>query len=93
MPDLEKDNPQRNDALLSEIATRTNGQYYVGMPAAMGSAGVPALAGQLKDQSRMTLEIGRSRQAAGNNLDDLAAVRHLRALCLEWLMRRLSRLA
>ena len=36
VPDLEKDNPQRNDALLSEIANRTKGQYYVGISAAMG---------------------------------------------------------
>ena len=93
IPDLEKDNPQRNDALLSEIAKRTHGQYYVGMGAAMGSAGVPALAGQLKDQSRMTSKSG-DRDAAWQQLWMtwlLCGICGL--LCLEWLVRRLSRLA
>ena len=30
VPDLELENPQRNDALLSRIATQTGGRYYVG---------------------------------------------------------------
>jgi hypothetical protein len=93
IPDLEKDNPQRNDALLSEIAKRTKGQYYVGMAAAMGSQGVPALAGQLKDQSRMTSKSG-DRDTAWQQLWMtwlLCGICGL--LCLEWLVRRLSRLA
>ena len=59
VPDLEKDNPQRNDALLSEIALRTKGRYYVGIPAALGADGNcrrwPA---QLKDQTRLTVRSG-----------------------------------
>ena len=36
MPELERENPQRNDALLSRIAAQTGGKYYIGMPAALG---------------------------------------------------------
>ena len=55
VPDLEKDNPRRNDSLLTDITTRTGGKYYVGLAAAMGAKGVPRLAGELKDQTRMTV--------------------------------------
>ena len=37
VPDLEREKPQRNDALLNEIATKTGGSYYVGLQAALGS--------------------------------------------------------
>ena len=31
VPDLERENPRRNDALLSAIASGTGGKYYVGI--------------------------------------------------------------
>ncbi len=33
MPELERENPQRNDALLSRIAKQTGGKYYIGVDA------------------------------------------------------------
>ena len=44
VPDLEIEQPLRNDALLSDIGRRTGGLYYVGMPAVMGRGGMPSLA-------------------------------------------------
>ena len=38
VPDLERENPERNDALLTDIAEKTGGRYYVGMAAALGRA-------------------------------------------------------
>ncbi len=39
VPDLERENPERNDALLSEIAKQTGGRYYVGAAAMLGEQG------------------------------------------------------
>jgi hypothetical protein len=93
VPDLEKDNPQRNDALLNEITSRTGGRYYVGMTAALGHKGVPPLAGQLKDETRLTLKPG-SRDKPWEQLWMTWLLCGIcGVLCLEWLIRRLSRLA
>ncbi len=35
VPDLEREKPQRNDPLLSELAAKSGGQYYVGLEAAL----------------------------------------------------------
>ena len=37
LPELERENPQRNDALLSRIAAQTDGTYFKGMPALLGT--------------------------------------------------------
>ncbi len=93
VPDLERENPQRNDALLGEIAARTKGHYYVGIPAALGAKGSPPLVGQLKDQTRTTLRAG-DRDKAWEQLWSTWLLSGIcGALCLEWLIRRLSRLA
>ena len=36
MPDLERENPERNDALLGTLAKGAGGKYYVGLDAAFG---------------------------------------------------------
>ena len=40
VPDLERENPRRNDALLSAIASGTGGKYYVGIECAIGRRGI-----------------------------------------------------
>ncbi|HEX3999579.1 MAG TPA: VWA domain-containing protein [Pirellulales bacterium] len=96
VPDLEKDNPQRNDALLSEIAARTKGRYYIGIPAALGAPGpnsLPPLAAQLKDQTRTTVRSGDRDKPWERLWGTWLLCGICGALCLEWLIRRLSRLA
>ena len=93
VPDLEREHPQRNDALLSEIARGTGGRYYVGLPAALGDAGLPPLVTQLRDRTETTILSGApdrefERQLMGWLLGVICG-----ALCLEWLVRRLSKLA
>ena len=51
MPDLERENPQRNDALLSRIAASTGGKYYVGLDAVVRSTAAGPLVEQLKDRT------------------------------------------
>jgi hypothetical protein len=90
VPDLERENPRRNDSLLYELANGTGGRYYVGLDAAFGAQGTPPLVGQLKDRSRTTVLSG-----APEPLWDKAWVMLLLCgvLCSEWLVRRLLRLA
>ncbi len=93
IPDLEKDNPRRNDPLLDEIADRTGGRCYVGLGAALGHEGEPPLAGQLKDRSRITPKSGDRDQQWQQLWMTWLLCGICGVLCLEWLVRRLSRLA
>ena len=91
VPDLEREHPQRNDALLSEIAAKTGGAYYVGLDAALKGAGkTKPLAQVLRDQSRTITTV-----ASPTPLWATSAVMYALCglLCLEWLIRRLVKLA
>jgi hypothetical protein len=93
VPDLERETPERNDALLSEIARRTGGRYFVGVDAVAPSAGRPPLLAELKDRSETSFLTGvKDREFDREWMRDLLAV-VCGALCLEWLIRRLSKLA
>jgi hypothetical protein len=92
-PDLERENPRRNDALLSTIAKNTGGRYYIGMAAAVDPNAADPLVVQLKDRTSTTIvPIAPGRQR------DEYWLRWLMTglcglLCLEWLIRRLAKLA
>jgi len=92
LPDLERENPQRNDALLTRIAEQTGGKYYVGMAAAMNS-GEEALVQQLADKTwTMVLTAAPDRLWEEEWLR-WAMYLLVGLLCLEWLIRRLLKLA
>jgi hypothetical protein len=93
VPDLERESPERNDALLSEIASRTGGAYYVGADAVLGHRGLPALAGRLQDRTEITYLAGVPDAEFERHWTDGLLALICGALCLEWLIRRLSKLA
>jgi hypothetical protein len=94
VPDLEKDNPQRNDALLNEIAQGTGGRYYIGISAARGDdMKTSPLVGQLKDKSRETPKSGDIDKPWEELWSTWLLCGIVGFLCVEWLVRRLSRLA
>jgi len=93
VPNLEKENPQRNVALLRELADKTQGQYYDDLSVAMSDTASPSLVDRLKDVSRT-----ESIPLAPKPEDDEKWLQWiLIALCsvlsLEWLVRRLAKLA
>ncbi|HJT30775.1 MAG TPA: vWA domain-containing protein [Pirellulales bacterium] len=94
MPELEREHPQRNDALLSEIARQTGGLYYVGLEAALGENRGPSaskpLIEVLRDASRTVTTIS-TPTPLWSNAWTMCALCGL--LCLEWLIRRLAKLA
>jgi hypothetical protein len=92
VPDLELENPQRNDALLSRLAQATGGHYYIGTEAALAD-GPQALVKQIKDRTRTMIFT-----AAPNPKWEETWLRWLMyilcgLLCFEWLLRRLVKLA
>jgi hypothetical protein len=93
VPDLERENPQRNDALLSEIAQRTGGLYYVGAEAVLGGQGVPPLVNQLRDRTEVTYLAGVTDRDFEHDWLQGLLIAICAALCLEWTIRRLSKLA
>jgi hypothetical protein len=95
IPAKELEFPERNDALLSDIAKKTNGDYFVGLSAAVGggTTGEAGLVEKIKPQDQVTTLPGTpdrsfERQLMGWLLGLICGV-----LCLEWLLRRLSKLA
>lgn len=89
-PDLERENPRRNDALMTMLAKNTGGKYYIGMPKALGPDG---LVDQLKDRTATVI-----LTAAPNPEWEETWLRWMMfslcgLLCLEWLLRRLLKLA
>ena len=93
VPELERENPQRNDPLLGRIAEQTGGRYYVGMPAALGGGRSQPLVASLQDRTK----IERTTVASDPRWEEtwlrwlLIAICGL--LCFEWLIRRLMKLA
>jgi hypothetical protein len=63
VPDLERENPQRNDALLSEIASSTGGVYYIGTAA--------ALAGQKSEVGGQRSEVRGQKSEVGGRGSEL----------------------
>ena len=91
VPDLEREKPERNDALLTEIAGKTGGAYFRGLDAALGTGGEEGpLVKLLRDQSRATIVLD-TPERLWDNWWMLATVCGL--FCSEWLIRRLVKLA
>ena len=95
IPARETERPERNDALLREMAERTGGAYYVGMDAALnrGAAGRAPVFNVLAPQDQVTLLPGTPDTAFERLLMTWLMAFICGALCLEWLIRRLAKLA
>lgn len=91
----ETERPERNDPALKEIADQTGGRYYVGIENAVrrGGDGIPALVGRLEPHDQVTHLMGSPDKQFDQRLMTWLMVLISGTLCLEWLIRRLSRLA
>jgi hypothetical protein len=93
VPDLERENPRRNDALLSAIAKNTGGKYYVGISGAIDRSSPTSLVHELKDRtSTVILTAAPNPQWEEDWLRSMMIVL-CGLLCLEWLIRRIVKLA
>ncbi len=92
IPAAETEAPERNDLLLRDIAQKTGGEYFVGVDAAMGTSRA-GLVNLIKPVDQVTPLPGTpdrqfERLLMGWLIGLISGV-----LCLEWLLRRLSKLA
>jgi hypothetical protein len=95
IPALETEQPQRNDALLRDLADKTGGAYYVGFDAALnrGGAGRAPIASLLEPQDQVTYLSGTPDKQFERVLMTWLMGLICGVLCLEWLIRRLNKLA
>jgi hypothetical protein len=92
VPDLERENPLRNDALLSEVASKTGGKYVVGAAALAGPEATELLA-LLRDRTK-TIILTDSPSPLWEEFWRRWVMYVLCGLlAFEWLIRRLLRLA
>lgn len=92
--ELEIKQPERNDPLLLDIAQTTHGAYYVGIESALGRSGTqPPLVNLLQPQDQVTYLPGLPDADFDRRLMVWLMALICGALSLEWLLRRLSRLA
>ena len=95
IPAAETERPERNDLVLRDIADKTGGDYFVGLGAALGKdgAGRPSLTTLLKAQDQVTVLPGTPDRNFERLLMGWLMGLICGVLCLEWLLRRLSKLA
>jgi hypothetical protein len=94
VPDRERAHPERNEPLLSTLAEETGGRYYPQLQlAAYGSADVNSLAASIASRAEVKqLKGAPDQQFALSQMRWLLGV-VAGALFLEWIVRRVNRLA
>jgi len=93
VPDLERENPLRNDALLSRIAEQSGGKYYTSIAAAWGPPAEDPLADHLRDRTRISVLSSGPNPLAERPWLQMMMLVLCGLLCGEWLIRRLLKLA
>ncbi len=95
VPTLEIEHPQRNDALLLNITKQTGGEYYLGINAAMnrGGANRATLASVIEKNDQVIYLPESVDDTFNEQLMGWLLVLIVGVLCLEWLLRRVSKLA
>ncbi|MDP7204405.1 MAG: VWA domain-containing protein, partial [Pirellulaceae bacterium] len=95
IPALEIENPRRNDPLLEEVAQLSRGEYFIGIDStttaqADNQSTLPELVAPQDQETTLpgTPDVDFEEQLMAWLIGLIAG-----ALCLEWLFRRLSRLA
>jgi hypothetical protein len=102
VPALEIQRPQRNDPLLNELASRTGGKFWVGMdsllPGNSDLTGTPAasktsLPQSIDSRDQTNYLPGSPDREFQQRLMGILMALIVGCLSMEWLIRRLSRLA
>jgi hypothetical protein len=94
VPDLELIHPERNDALLTSLAKDTGGRYYPRLElAAFGDAEIIPLAQAIPSRAEVKLITGAPDEAFAKRQNTWLLGVIAGALFIEWILRRLNRLA
>jgi hypothetical protein len=90
VPALEIQRPQRNDPLLNELANRTGGKYWLGVRSLLGES---PLANLIESRDQTNYLPGAPDREFQQRLMGVLMALIVGCLSLEWLIRRLSKLA
>jgi hypothetical protein len=94
IPDLEKQNPLRNDQGLQEIADQSGGRYWRGFGSLLGSTGqVDSFAGEIPPQDQVSILPGSPDKQFRQKLMAWLLVLATFVLASHWTIRRLNKLA
>ncbi len=93
VPDVERRQARLNDTLLRTLAQQSGGEYYHGVAAVGDPEHERPLALQLRDMRRQTYLAGVPDRQREQDLAQWLLVAACGLLCVEWLTRRLWRLA
>ncbi|MBN1854363.1 MAG: hypothetical protein JW829_16655 [Pirellulales bacterium] len=94
LPDLERQQPELNQKLLSTIAQKTGGLYYDSLDTAIhGSDNLQPLADKLRSRAEVEIIRGAPDREFEHHLMFWLLGIFCGAICLEWFIRRFSRLA
>lgn len=91
MPDLERQNPQRNAKLLTRMADGSQGKYYAELEAALGPK--DPLVDQLKDRTKTVVLTAAPDPLWEQTWMQWLMITVAGLLFLEWTIRRLFKLA
>jgi hypothetical protein len=92
-PRLEQEHYERNDVLLATLAQRTGGKFYIGTASALGAGDETPLAALLADKTKTTELPPVKDMDFDRKWNQGLLIFLCSALSLEWLLRRLSKLA
>ena len=92
MPDRERENPIRNDALLQYLADSTGGRYYLGTAAA-ATTGPDSLVAQLPNRTKTIVLTSTPDIRWEQTWLMWLMLLVVGVLCIEWIIRRLLKLA
>lgn len=94
IPALETERPERNDKLLRDLADKSGGDYFVGLgPAFDSNTNRPGVVNLLKVQDQVSILSGTPDRKFERTLMGWLMALIVGALCVEWLLRRLNKLA
>lgn len=94
VPDLEREHPELNEELLSSIARRTNGVYYAGLDSAVfGNPSLKGVAEQIPSKAETRIIRGAPDPEFARRQSLWILGVFCGALSLEWLLRRICKLA
>jgi hypothetical protein len=93
VPQLEIESPQRNDSQLAELASTTGGTYFVGLDTAFDGSSDQSLFARLRSMDQETYLPGTTDEEFQQRLMSWLLALICGTLCVEWLIRRLSKLA
>jgi hypothetical protein len=93
VPALEIQRPQRNDSLLSELANRTGGKYWIGMESLVSDAKILPLVQAIEPRDQTNFLPGAPDREFQQRLMGILMALIVGCLSMEWLIRRLSKLA